>query len=167
MRKTAIALVFSPDKSSILAIKRRDIPIWVFPGGGIEDHESPENAAIREVLEETGLVVKTTHKIAEYSPTNCLTSEMHIYECTYLEGAPHKTSETRAAGFFPVHKLPKPFFLLHTDILKDYFDSPQKTLYKPVPTGSWFRVLWYGIRNPLLMTRFLLVKSGFSINTKD
>ena len=110
MRKTAIALVFSPDQHSILLVKRRDIPVWVFPGGGIDLQEEPEKAAVREVLEETGITVKTTHKIAEYTPTNFLTSEMHIYKCAQIEGKPRKTEETRDAAFFPLDKLPKPFF---------------------------------------------------------
>jgi 8-oxo-dGTP pyrophosphatase MutT (NUDIX family) len=35
-----------------------EIPPWWFPvGGGIEANESPEEAAIRETFEETGLVI--------------------------------------------------------------------------------------------------------------
>jgi 8-oxo-dGTP diphosphatase len=35
---------------------------WEFPGGKIDDLESPEAAAVRECLEETGLVVRVTGK---------------------------------------------------------------------------------------------------------
>lgn len=46
---------------SVLVMRRDDIPtipwpgMWDLPGGGIEPGESPEDCALREVFEETGL----------------------------------------------------------------------------------------------------------------
>jgi 8-oxo-dGTP pyrophosphatase MutT (NUDIX family) len=41
--------------------RRRDAkPPWTFPGGKIEPGESPEDAAVRESLEETGLQIRAT-----------------------------------------------------------------------------------------------------------
>lgn len=34
--------------------------VWNYPGGGIEEGETPEQACIREVEEETGYLVKIT-----------------------------------------------------------------------------------------------------------
>jgi len=49
------------ESGRILLVKHRYEPegreIWMLPGGSIEDGETSRDAAIREVLEETGLIV--------------------------------------------------------------------------------------------------------------
>lgn len=49
----AIGITFNK-KGQLLLVKRRDIPIWVMPGGRIEPNETPQKAAIRESFEESG-----------------------------------------------------------------------------------------------------------------
>lgn len=56
-----VALAVITCNGLILVGRRGDgNPPWVFPGGKIEPGESPENAAVRETLEETGLRVRAT-----------------------------------------------------------------------------------------------------------
>jgi 8-oxo-dGTP pyrophosphatase MutT (NUDIX family) len=43
-----------------LALRRADRDEWVFPKGHLEEGERPEDAAIREVREETGLEIEIT-----------------------------------------------------------------------------------------------------------
>lgn len=38
----------------VVALRRRDTGLFVLPGGKVEDGECPEDAVVREILEETG-----------------------------------------------------------------------------------------------------------------
>jgi 8-oxo-dGTP diphosphatase len=52
----AFAIVFD-DEDRVLLCHRRDIDLWNLPGGGVETGETPWDAAVREVREETGFEV--------------------------------------------------------------------------------------------------------------
>ena len=54
----ASAFVINPYNKKILLIKHKKNRRWTQPGGHIEDEETPEEAALREVYEETGLRVR-------------------------------------------------------------------------------------------------------------
>ncbi len=53
----ASAFVINPENKKILLVKHHLFDKWVQPGGHIEDNETPEEAATREVYEETGIKV--------------------------------------------------------------------------------------------------------------
>lgn len=54
-RPSAGGVVFRPS-GRILLLQREDESRWCLPKGGVEEGESPEEAALREIREETGLV---------------------------------------------------------------------------------------------------------------
>ncbi len=54
------------DEHRVLLQKRADFHIWALPGGRVEPGETPEDAAIRETFEETGLHVRLERKVGVY-----------------------------------------------------------------------------------------------------
>jgi ADP-ribose pyrophosphatase YjhB (NUDIX family) len=64
VRPTSRVLVLDPDQRLLLLGSRGDAPeagapvrFWYAPGGGVETGEDLRTAAVRELAEETGLVV--------------------------------------------------------------------------------------------------------------
>lgn len=104
--QSVAGIVFKDGHSQVLLIKRRDVPVWVLPGGGIEEGESLQTAIIREMFEETGFHVKIKRKVGEFHPINKLTQLTHLYECEILKGEPTIGDETLDIQFFPTNMLP-------------------------------------------------------------
>lgn len=165
MKQAVIAIIFSNDNQSVLAIKRCDVPVWVFPGGGIENGESPEEAVIRETFEETGLIVEVKKIVGEYFPLNKLTNYTLVYECTIKSGVLSKGEETRDIGFFPIKELPLPFLHVHRYWLEDALTFSKTVIKKPIKGTSYFHFIFYVFRHPVLMFRFILSKLNLTINT--
>ncbi|WP_327307966.1 NUDIX hydrolase [Streptomyces sp. NBC_01298] len=63
-----ISTAIITDAGRVLMIRRREREgklLWAFPGGGIEDGETPEQAAVRETSEEVDLEVKVIKPLGE------------------------------------------------------------------------------------------------------
>lgn len=54
---TSSALVLCPDRK-IVVLYHTKLQVWLYPGGHIEHGETPDEALVREVMEETGLAVE-------------------------------------------------------------------------------------------------------------
>lgn len=65
--RVGVGVVVRGKGGTILLEKRRDCGWWGLPGGKVEPGESLTDAAVREVLEETGFTVEITHLIGVYS----------------------------------------------------------------------------------------------------
>ncbi|SHJ99523.1 ADP-ribose pyrophosphatase YjhB, NUDIX family [Anaerobranca californiensis DSM 14826] len=57
MFKHFTVAVFVVHQNKVLLLKHKKLKMWLPPGGHIEDNEIPDEAAVREVKEETGLDV--------------------------------------------------------------------------------------------------------------
>jgi 8-oxo-dGTP pyrophosphatase MutT (NUDIX family) len=71
--------VITPDQEILLNKEFRYVInkySWEIPGGGIESGESLEEAAGRELLEETGLHINHFQKLGEFYPLNSFNTEI-------------------------------------------------------------------------------------------
>jgi mutator protein MutT len=65
MRVRAGIVLIQNDKVALIERHRAGIDYFVFPGGGMDDGETPEQAAVREAKEELGIDVAIKQKISE------------------------------------------------------------------------------------------------------
>ena len=82
---------------------------WYFPGGGIADGEAPEDAARRELLEETGCEIegmKLVGVIEEELSGAAHTA--HVFDGIINDMPEADGREVIEARFFPTHSLPEP-----------------------------------------------------------
>ncbi len=65
MRIRAGIVLIEDNKVALMERDRAGLHYFVFPGGGVDEGETPEQAAIRERLEELGIEVAIKQKVAE------------------------------------------------------------------------------------------------------
>jgi len=109
MRTRAGVILIEENKVALIERHRAGLDYFVFPGGGVEEGETPEQGAVREAMEELGVKVKIKQKIAI----------IHFYQSTQ-----HYFQVDRVSGKFG------------TGTGEEYTDAdpgdPQEGIYIPV-----------------------------------
>lgn len=93
--KPGISAAIITNGDRVLMVRRRVKEgelSWQFPAGGIEAGETPEEAAVRETLEETGLKVEAASLIGQrvHPKTG---REMSYTACRVIDGEAHVADE--------------------------------------------------------------------------
>jgi len=68
-----VSVITFDDRERVLLVRHIEGSDWTTPGGMIEPYETPSNAAVREMWEETGLHVELTHIVGVFGGELCST----------------------------------------------------------------------------------------------
>ena len=130
----ASAYIIDPSTLKILLVKHKKYGRWVQPGGHIEHDEFPEEAAVREAYEETGLKIELNSIVLidtlsgnsrknsypngdiVYNNTSLYLAKVSSVDVDNLKG----DSETKRLKFFKPEEVPEN--LMDKDLIKRYLD---------------------------------------------
>ena len=113
--KLGACAVIWDDQGRILLTRRTDNGLWCLPGGAQEPGETPGEAVVREVWEETGLEVEPRRLIGVYSDPNWIACYADgnrwalvvlTFECAVRGGQLGLSDETTEVGYFAPGDLP-------------------------------------------------------------
>ena len=106
--KVAVGTIIRDDAGRILLVRRAIEPgygRWVFPGGYVDRGEEVKAAAIREALEESGLVVRLDRLVNVYSYSG-RAPVIIVYAATMIGGCVGCDDEGLEARFFDPGDIP-------------------------------------------------------------
>ena len=116
--RPGVGAVILDDEGNVLLEKRADNGFWGLPGGALSPGESIEEAAVREVLEETGLSVAVTRLVGIYSDPKRYSIMVYpggqsvqyvttVFECARRSGELRISNESSDLRYFNTQSLPE------------------------------------------------------------
>jgi ADP-ribose pyrophosphatase YjhB (NUDIX family) len=131
-RLGAFATVLNERGDALLGL-RWDGDFWGQPGGGVELGETPWDAVLREVREETGVVARVERLAGLY----CWPEQDELifsFLCTAIDGSRQTSDETRDVRFFTPDALPQNLLQEHRQRLADALElSPDQETSLVIP----------------------------------
>ncbi len=126
-----VDMVLLSTDQRLLLIKRRKWPfadMWALPGGKLNLGESLEEAAARELCEETGVQGVALRQFHTYSdpqrdPRGHFVSTVYIAKFNASSMTIQAGDDAKEARWFPVTQLPTPLAFDHSTIISDVLAS--------------------------------------------
>ncbi|GAB6095937.1 NUDIX hydrolase [Desulfatiferula olefinivorans] len=127
----ACVVLIDPDDRILLA-RRKVAPqagLWCLPGGFVELGERPDEAALRELVEETGLAgkIEMLMGVAIDPHPDYDTVLITAYLVRTFKGRLVPGDDVSEAGFYPFDRLPDIAFRSHRHFIRHYYSA-----YSPV-----------------------------------
>ncbi len=118
------AAVLVIKRGKILLVKRKVSPSkgkWALPGGFMEQGESVENAALRELKEETGITGKNAEIISVFNENVPVFGTVVAagVMVTGIKGTLRAGDDAEEAAFFNINKKPPVAFVSHRRFVKE------------------------------------------------
>ena len=137
MRKAARAIVIHNDCLLVIYRSKYGKEYYTLPGGGIDAGETPEQAIIREMHEETGVEVELERLVFVEEPGETF-GRQYIFLARYISGEPalHPDSEEAALNKAGQNTY-LPTWLKLEDLAQTTFMSPtlQRAIQKSILDG--------------------------------
>lgn len=80
----AVTILVRDVEGRLLLVRQSDPEVWSTPGGAIEPSETPADAALREVWEETGLQVRLTRLVGAFGGPEFVTEYRNGDRVSYV-----------------------------------------------------------------------------------
>ena len=135
---TADVIIELEDGRIVLIERRFAPPGWAIPGGFIDVGETAEEAAVREVREETGLDVTLLELFGVYSDP-ARDPRRHTLTVVYIgraNGVPQAGDDAAEARAFAETDLPTPIAFDHAAVLAAYFEYRRSGKRPPLTARS-------------------------------
>ncbi len=138
--------------------------MWVLPGGGIEFGEVAEEAAKREVFEESGLNIQQLKLVALFTTLNKLAQDTALFTGTACDGIISETDESDDVCFFRLDEFPENTFYVHKDWIKEVL-AGNELIRRPLKEVTYFAAIKYFLSQPSLFLRYLRSWLGYPKNS--
>ncbi len=109
LQMPSVTIINYDENGRVLFLKHRDTELWVAPGGAVEPCESPADAAVREMWEETGLYVELKgvlgvyggpEFVVEYSNGDSVSYVMTVFEGSVIDGSLNLVNDESIEGAY-------------------------------------------------------------------